>query len=148
MTIIGNPTLKVEHTGQHGHRDTGNSLTPNPIHIARRTRQDGPVCVMSGSVNWISRKSGKVRTVIAKFHYTGPTGPDQKKSAHIVGDELNSTTRARPDPTGPARTFLRRNSVGSVRVSDKVQCGYVRVRAGPVGPVSGQCRARVVEFSY
>ena len=35
-------------------------------------------------------------------------------------------------PTGPARTFLRpgspRNSVGSVRVSDKV-------RAGPVGPV-------------
>ena len=53
-------------------------------------------------------------TVIAKFHYTGPTGP--------------------------ARTFLRpgspRNSVGSVRVSDKV-------RAGPRG--SG--RARAVEFS-
>ena len=49
--------------------------------------------------------------VIAKFHYTGPTGP--------------------------ARTFLRRNFVGSVRVSDKV-------RAGPRG--SG--RARVVEFSY
>jgi len=52
---------------------------------------------------------------IAKFHYT--------------------------DPTGPAQTFLRpespRNSVASVRVSDKV-------RAGPVG--SGQ--ARVVEFSY
>ena len=50
---------------------------------------------------------------------------------------LNSTTRARPDPHG---LFLRRgsprNSVGSVRVSDKV-------RAGPVG--SG--RARVVEFS-
>jgi len=43
---------------------------------------------------------------IAKFHYTGPTGP--------------------------ARTFLRsgspRNSVGSVRVSEKV-------RSGPVGPV-------------
>jgi len=49
--------------------------------------------------------------VIAKFHYT--------------------------DPTGPTRTFLRRNSVGSVRVS-------LKVRAGPVG--SG--RARVVEFSY
>ena len=50
--------------------------------------------------------------VIAKFHYT--------------------------DPTGPARTFLRRNSVGSVRVSDKVRAGpfgSVRVRAGPVGPV-------------
>ena len=43
---------------------------------------------------------------LAKFHYTGPTGP--------------------------ARTFLRsgspRNSVGSVRVSEKV-------RSGPVGPV-------------
>ena len=47
--------------------------------------------------------------LIAKFHYTGPTGPDgtgpdQTKSAHIVGDELNSTTRTRPDPTGPDRT--------------------------------------------
>ena len=43
---------------------------------------------------------------------------------------LNSTTRARPDPHGPARTFVwpgsPRNSVGSVRVSDKI-------RAGPVG---------------
>jgi len=25
-------------------------------------------------------------TVIAKFHYTGPTGPDQTKSADFVGD--------------------------------------------------------------
>ena len=39
--------------------------------------------------------------VIAKFHYTDPTrtrhGPDptRTKSAHIVGDELNSTTRTR-----------------------------------------------------
>jgi len=60
------------------------------------------------------RRAKKVSIfIIAKFHYTGPTGP--------------------------ARTFLRpgspRNSVGSVRVSDKV-------RAGPRG--SG--RARVVEF--
>jgi len=48
-----------------------------------------------------------VSRIIAKFHYMGPTGP--------------------------ARTFFAagvspRNSVGSVRVSDKV-------RAGPVGPV-------------
>ena len=50
--------------------------------------------------------------VIAKFHYT--------------------------DPTGPARTFLRRNSAGSVRVSDIVRAGpfrSARVRSGPVGPV-------------
>jgi len=51
---------------------------------------------------------------------------------HVVGYELNSTTRTRH---GPDRTrtdlhglFLRRNSVGSVRVADKV-------RAGPVGSV-------------
>ena len=42
---------------------------------------------------------------------------------------LNSTTRARPDPTGPARTFLR---PGSPRNS-------VRVRAGPRG--SGRVRS-------
>jgi len=76
----------------------------------------------------------------AKFHNTGPTepdrtGPDQTKSAHFVGDRLNFTTRARPDPHG---LFLwpgsPRNSVGSVRVSDKV---------GAVG----SHRARVVKFS-
>jgi len=88
-----------------------------------------------------------LQSVIAKFHYTGPngpdrTGPDQTKSAHFIGDRLNSTAQARPDPHGPARTFLRpgspRNSVGSVRVSDKVRsgpCGSARVRSGPVGPV-------------
>ena len=81
----------------------------------------GAPSVPSGTAIVTSPRSGvlftKVRThgsVLAKFHYT--------------------------DPTGPARTFLRpgspRNSVGSVRVSDKV-------RAGPRG--SG--RARVVEFS-
>ena len=41
----------------------------------------------------------KPRALIAKFHYT--------------------------DPTGPARTFLGRNSVGSVRVADKVRAGRV-----------------------
>ena len=69
----------------------------------------------------------KFWNIIAKFHYTGPTGPD----------------RTGPDPTRPDKVsfvgnrhglFLRpgspRNSVGSVRVSDEV-------RAGPVG--SGRC---------
>ena len=58
----------------------------------------------TGWVNYM--QNCKKCCVIAKFHYTGPTRP--------------------------ARTFLRpgspRNSVGSVRVSDKVH-------AGPVGPV-------------
>ena len=34
--------------------------------------------------------------VIAKFHYTGPTGPDQSKSADFVGDPgLVGSGRAR-----------------------------------------------------
>ena len=71
-----------------------------------------------------------VARLIAKFHYTDTdtdptrTGPDQTKSAHIVGDELNFTTRTRTRTRhGPHRTrtdphglFLRRNSVGSVWV--------------------------------
>ena len=61
-----------------------------------------------------------VGLIIAKFHYTDTdTGPTRTKSAHVVGYELNSTTRT--------RTFLRRTSVGSVRV---------------------RVRVRVVEFSY
>ena len=68
--------------------------------------------------------------VKAKFHYTDtdtdPTGPGSPtKSVHVVGYELNSTTRTRngPDtgPTGPARTFF----------AAKLRW----VRAGPVGSV-------------
>jgi len=65
-----------------------------------------------------------IGVLIAKFYYTGPTGPDQTKSADFVGD-----------PRGPARTR-------TIRISEKLRWS-VRVRAGPVG--SG--RARVVEFS-
>ena len=67
-------------------------------------------------------------SIIAKFHYTGPT-------------------RALPDPTGPART--RTDPHGLCRRPARTQRSFaakksVRVRAGPVG--SG--RARVMEFSY
>jgi len=40
----------------------------------------------------------------AKFHYTDTdtdTDPTRTKSVHVVGYELNSTTRTRPDPHGP-----------------------------------------------
>jgi len=52
-----------------------------------------------------ANQNPQIYRVKAKFHYTdstGPdrTGPDQTKSAHFVGDRLNSTTRARPDPHG------------------------------------------------
>ena len=67
------------------------------------------------------------KLLIAKFHYTDPTGPGSPtESAHVVEYELNSTTRTRPDPHGP-------NGVSSQKKS-------VRVRSGP-------CRVRVVEFS-
>jgi len=49
-------------------------------------------------------------SVIAIFHYTGPTGPDRTRTDFFCGPGLRET------PFGP------------VRVSDKV-------RAGPVGPV-------------
>ena len=59
--------------------------------------------------------------VIAKLHYTGPTGPD----------------RTSGDPNGPARTL-------SETRTDPTEFRRKKVRAGPCG--SG--RVRVVEFSY
>ena len=88
------------------------------------------------------RISGGRRWLIAKFHYTGPTGPDQTKSADFVGDKKSpcGSVRVRAGPCGSAR--VRAGPCGSARVRAG-PCGSVRVRAGPVG--SG--RDRVVEFS-
>ena len=61
---------------------------------------------------------------------------------------LNSTTRAQPDPTGPART--RTDPRGLCRRPARTQRSFSetraakKVRAGPCG----SCRVRVVEFSY
>jgi len=52
---------------------------------------------------------------------------------------LNSTTRARPDPHGPARTLSETRTDPTEFLGDP---GRKKVRAGPVG--SG--RARVVEL--
>ena len=62
-----------------------------------------------------------VSLLIAKFHYTDPTGPD----------------RTRTDFFAAKLRWVR----AGLRQSP---CGSVRVRAGPVG----SSRARVVEFSY
>ena len=92
------------------------------------------------------RETGKVVQkpclFIAKFHYTDPrgperTGPDQTKSAHIVGVELNCTTRARPDPTGPAQTRTDPHGPnGPARTlsetsTDQRSFSEIRVRSGP-----------------
>ena len=86
-------------------------ITSAPVRVLHANRRRG----FRGQLQRTAADAGGAGTfrILAKFHYT--------------------------DPHGPERTFLRpgspRNSVGSVRVSDKV-------RAGPRG--SG--RARVVEF--
>jgi len=59
----------------------------------------------------------------------------------FVAYKLNSTTRARPDPTGPART--RTDFVG-----DPHGPNGVSRRLGPQKSPFGSGRARVVEFSY
>jgi len=69
--------------------------------------------------------------VTAKFHYTGPTGPDRTRTDFFCDPGLRET------PLGPCGSPTK-----SVRVRAG-PCWSVRVRAGPIG--SG--RARVVEFS-
>jgi len=47
-----------------------------------------------------------ITSVIAKFHYTGPTGPDQTKSADFVGDpglRPGSREKVRAGPRGSGR---------------------------------------------
>jgi len=82
------------------------------------------------SLGFFCGRPGGLELVIAKLHYTDPTAPGSPtKSAHVVGYELNSTTLTRTDfvgdPHGP-------NGVSPQKKS-------VRVRAGPVGSVSGLC---------
>ena len=69
--------------------------------------------------------------LIAKFYYTHPTGPDQTKSADFVWYWLNSTTRVRPDQTGPARTRTDLNDP-DLRQNP---CGSAPFRSGQVRPV-------------
>jgi len=47
--------------------------------------------------------SSALGVLIAKFHYTGPTGPDQTKSADVVGDpglRPGSREKVRAGPVG------------------------------------------------
>jgi len=75
-------------------------------------------------------------TVIAKFHYTDTdTVPTRTKSAHVVGYELNSTTRTR---TG-TRTFCGE--------TDPHGPNGVSPQKSPC-PCRARVRVRVVEFSY
>ena len=103
--------------------------------------------VRTFSLSTLSLRSQREHLVVcdkppvkAKFHYRDPTrtrhGPDptRTKSVHVVGYELNSTTRTRlgpdTDPTGPARTRT------------DFFCGET-----PLVPC-GSGRVRVVEFSF
>jgi len=55
----------------------------------------------------------------AKFHYTGPTGPDQTHA----------------NPRGPARTLSETRTDPTEFLGDPAAKKSVRVRAGPVTPV-------------
>ena len=79
-------------------------LTSPPRKILGDVSSASPVGLTTVAVG----VNGLPNTVIAKFHYTDPT---RTKSAHIVGYELNSTTRTQ-------RSFAAKN-----------------VCAGPVGSV-------------
>ena len=67
-----------------------------------------------------SRQGVCGRYVIAKFHYTGPTGPDQTKSEDFVGD---------PGLRPGSREKVRAGPRGSPTKSADF------VWSGPVGPV-------------
>jgi len=51
----------------------------------------------------VTSASSALGVLIAKFHYTGPTGPDQTKSADVVGDpglRPGSREKVRAGPVG------------------------------------------------
>ena len=79
------------------------------------------------------------RSVIAKFHYTGPTGPARTRT-DFVGDphEPNGVSR-RPgpqkSPCGSGRVRVVEFSLSPTKCADFVWSGPVR--SGPVGPCSG-----------
>ena len=107
----------VAHLVVHG---TSGSTSYETI-LAVRLESSGDVL---STVDMVVQRLDGPRRLKAKFHYTGPTGPDQ----------------TRPDPHGLCRRPARTNGVSRRSGS----FGSVRVRAGPVG--SG--RVHVVEFSY
>ena len=90
--------------------------------------------------------------LIAKFHYTGPTGPDPtKQSLRTLSAKFYYT-----GPTEPDRTHTDFFCGPSLRETPSGPCGSptksVRVRAGAVGPVlwnlalSGRGQGHVSNF--
>ena len=88
-----------------------------------------------------------LQSVIAKFHYTGPNGPDPTRPDRTRPDKVRALYRRQAKfhctgPTGPART---RADFFAARISEKLRwvraglrqspSGSARVRSGPVGPV-------------
>jgi len=84
--------------------------------------------------------------VIAEFHYTGPTGPDQTKSADFVGDQglrpgSHEKVRAGPRRSGRARVVeFSLNSLGqtvhtrvSVHQAAKLVAALLRVAGVTAG---------------
>ena len=62
------------------------SVSVHPIFHYWRGTYGVTVCVKVESTSQSTAAGTCSCAVIAKFHYTGPTGPDQTKSADFVGD--------------------------------------------------------------
>jgi len=115
------PSVCLSRQGQLGAQRLGQATravrSADPSAHGRRSAEIG---------GGISSRRAITCLVKAKFHYTGPTGPD----------------RTRPDPTGPDRT--RTDPHGLCRRPARAQGSFSetraakmseRVRSGPVGPV-------------
>jgi len=113
------PSVCLSRQGQLGAQRLGQATravrTADPSAHGRRSAEIG---------GGISSRRAITCLVKAKFHYTGPTGPDW----------------TRPDPHGPARTLSETRTGPREFLGDP---GRKNVRTGPVG--SG--RARVVDLA-
>jgi len=82
-----------------------------------------------------------LQSIIAKFHYTDPTGEDRTRPDKVRGLCLVLAKFHYTGSTGPARTCADPNDpdlreTPLVRVGLRQSpCGSAPVRAGPVGPM-------------
>jgi len=71
---------------------------PRQLNVAVQLMEAQPTCSLGAAQGCLSER------LIAKFHYTGPTGPDQTKSAYFVGESglrPGSREKVRAGPVGP-----------------------------------------------
>jgi len=63
----------------------------NPIHTARQTRQDGPVCVVSASAGWIESRNSLTKSEQSADR--PPDAPDAEPTQNAPSNILSKTVR-------------------------------------------------------